>query len=380
MIRCQFEVYEAWVSVCCSRLDPKTLRVEAIRDLGPQFVDNPHEMIGQDGAYSIRLNGETLWFFGDTMIGHRVPGESLWYPGGHPVGPYDMSGKGSIKHMINNTGLVLRDKTGRHGLKSYHYICDDRGNIRPLIPLLADEHRDEIRIWCLDGCRFEDMVYLYFTKVGMLESGLFPVNFEVLGSGLAIGNKKLWQFERVVYDGSSLLWKQNEPRFGAAVLVDPKEEWIYVYGVLQDAAKVQRCYLARVRPNQIENREKYTYLSSPEPRWSPHISEAVSIMRGMPTEMSVSFNPYLGCYLAVHSLDLTGKIVGRTAPEPWGPWSEPVVFHTVIAHREKPLPYPHLIYAGKEHPELSEAGGKIIYVTYVEFEEYFPHLIEVSLT
>lgn len=365
--------------MCCGRLNPRILRVKAIRDLGPQFVDNPHEMIGQDGAYSIPLNGETLWFFGDTLIGQRVRGESLWYPGGQPVGPYDMSGKGSIKHMINNSGLISMDKTGRHGLKSYHYICDDEGNIRPLIPRLPDEHQDEIRIWCLHGCCLEDTVYLYFTKVGMLESGLFPVNFEILGSGLAMGNKKLWQLERVVYDGSTLLWKQNEPLFGAAVLMDPQEEWIYVYGVLQDAAKVQRCYLARVRPNQIENREQYTYLASPEPRWSPHLSRAVSIMQGMPTEMSVSFNSYLGCYLAVHSLDLTGKIVGRTAPEPWGPWSEPVVFHTVIARREKSLPYPPLIYAGKEHPELNEAGGRIIYITYVEFEEYFPHLIEVSL-
>jgi hypothetical protein len=367
------------ISMCCSHLNPKTLASKAIRDLGPQFVDNPHEMIGQDGAYSIPLNGETLWFFGDTLVGHRVPRESLWYLGGQAVGPYDMSGRGSIKRMVNNTGLILRDKTGRHGLKSYKYICDAQGDIKPLIPLLLDEHPDETRIWCLHGCCLKNTVYLYFTKVGMLKSGPLPINFEILGSGLAVGNKKQWHFERVVHDGSTLLWKQNEPLFGAAVLVDPKREWIYVYGVIQDAAKVQRCYLARTRPNQIENREQYTYLASPAPRWSPNISEAVSIMQGMPTEMSVSFNPYLGCYLAVHSLDLTGKIVGRTAPEPWGPWSEPVTFHTVITHREKPLPYPPLIYAGKEHPELSEAGGRIIYITYVEFEEYFPHLIEVSL-
>jgi len=365
--------------MCCIRLNPKKLQVRTIRDLGPQFVDNPHEMVGQDGAYSIPLNAETLWFFGDTLIGHRVPEESLWYPGGQPVGPYDMSGRGPIKHMINNTGLILRDKTGRYGLKSYKYICDEQRNIKPLIPRLRDEHPDEIRIWCLHGCCFDDRVFLFFTKVGMLKSGPFPVNFEVLGSGLAVGNRKQWQFDRVAYDCSTLLWKQNEPLFGAAVLVDPKREWIYVYGVLQDAAKVQRCYLARVRPSQIENREQYSYLVSTEPRWSYHIDEAVMIMQGMPTEMSVSFNPYLDCYLAVHSLDLTGKIVGRTAPEPWGPWSEPVTLHTVTTHREKALPYPPLIYAGKEHPELSEARGRIIYITYIEFEEYFPHLIEVSL-
>jgi hypothetical protein len=97
----------------------------------------------------------------------------------------------------------------------------------------------------------------------------------------------------------------------------------------------------------------------------------------MPSELSVSWNAHLGAYLAVHSLDLTGKVVGRTAPKPWGPWGEPVTLWKV----EKPHPFPYLqlIYAGKEHPELAGDGGRRIYLTYIEFEEYFPHLVEVTL-
>src|SRR4051812_15441009 len=61
------------------------LRVAAARDLGPMFVDNPHCMVGQDGAFSIPLKpGQALWFFGDTLIGKRFPGESLWYRDGNP--------------------------------------------------------------------------------------------------------------------------------------------------------------------------------------------------------------------------------------------------------------------------------------------------------
>jgi hypothetical protein len=337
-------------------------------------------MIGQDGAYSIPLNGEALWFFGDTLIGQRIPGESLWYPGGKPVGPRDMSGKGPIKKLLNNTGLILKDKTGRYGLKSYQYLCDGQGRMRELIPRLPDEHPDETRVWCLHGCCLGDKVYLYFVKVNMLQSGALPVNFGVMGSGLAVGKKGEWKFERVARTGSTLFWPQGEPVFGSAVLVDQEEEWIYIYGAMQDAAKVQKCYLARVRPGEIEHREKYEYLSSPHPQWSPDIDKAVSIMDRMPNEMSVSFNHRLGHYLAVHSLDLTGKLVARTAPRPWGVWSEPVILHRVVVHHEKPLPYPPLIYAGKEHPELSEDGGKTIYITYVEFEEYFPHLVEVTLS
>ena len=99
----------------------------------------------------------------------------------------------------------------------------------------------------------------------------------------------------------------------------------------------------------------------------------------MPNELSVSRNAYLGQYLAVHSYNLSGDIVGRTAPAPWGPWTDPVVLWSLRSERTRPLPYPVLVYAGKEHPELAADGGRILYLTYIEFEEYFPHLIEVTL-
>ncbi|MCB0265490.1 MAG: DUF4185 domain-containing protein, partial [Calditrichaeota bacterium] len=94
---------------------------------------------------------------------------------------------------------------------------------------------------------------------------------------------------------------------------------------------------------------------------------------------SVNWNEYLGCYLAVHSLNITGKIVARTAPQPWGPWSEPVEITQITPVRQTPLPYPPLVYAAKAHPSLSRENGRIIYVTYVEFEEYYPHLLEITL-
>src|SRR5439155_21258549 len=91
----------------------RPLKANCARDLGPLFVNNPHRMIGQDGAFSIPLEpGRALWFFGDTLIGRRVPGQSLWYIDGQPVGHADMSGKGQIDRMINNTGLILNHSTG----------------------------------------------------------------------------------------------------------------------------------------------------------------------------------------------------------------------------------------------------------------------------
>ena len=321
-----------------------------------------------------------MWFFGDTLVGSRVPGESLWFPGGKPLGPEDMSGHGSIEKLYNNTGLILRESTGRNGLRNYHYICDETGNLKQLVPRESDEHPDEIRVWCLHGCALGQKIFLYYLTVRMLREGPMPVNFEIVGAGLAVGDNMRWNFRRISQGNSSLWWKADLPLFGSAVLHIQDQKRIYIYGVRKDENGVQRCYLARVAEHEIDQCEKYEYLVSPEPGWGKDPRQALCIMCLMPNEMSVSWNPYLGSYLAVHSLDLTGRLVGRTAPHPWGPWSEADVLWTVIPPRlDYQIPYDHLIYAGKEHPELAEENGRILYLTYVEFEEYFPHLVEVTL-
>ncbi len=359
------------------QMNPPLLKPVTVRDLGPQFTKNAHQMIGQDGAYSIPLGGEALWFFGDTLIGSRVPGESLWYPGGVPVGHADMSGKGTIRRMLNNTGLLLGDRDGRNGLRSFRYLCGAKGELRSLIPLEGDEDPDWDRIWCLHGVAVGGRLILSFIKVRMLEEGPFPVNFSIVGSGLAVGDTRTFEFARVRKSGSSILWGAGDPHFASAFLHDESTGWVYAYGARQNGAGGQDCYLARV--GEVDDPEAYEYLVSAAPAWSRDIAGVIPVFSGMPNELSVSFNRYLGKYLAVHSYLLTGDIVGRTAPAPWGPWSDPVTLWHVRPERHLSLPYPPLIYAGKEHPELSREDGRILYITYIEFEEYFPHLIEVSL-
>lgn len=358
--------------------EPK-INIQNIRDLGPQLTENPHQMVGQDGAYSIPLGEKTLWFFGDTLIGQRTPGESVWYPGGTAVGPWDMSGKAGIRRMINNCGLLLENYDMRNGFQDVRYILDNVGEIKTLMPLLADEHPDEIRIWCMHGIALQDKLYLFFNKVEMLADGPFPVNFDILGVGLVVGNSRDWEFQRVIHNGSDLFWRKNDPQFSAAILPDKNGDWLYFYGVKKDPQRVQQTHLARVQPENITNPDAYQYLVSSAPKWSDNIADARPIFAHPPNEQSISFNPYLNCYLAVHSFDITGKIVARTAAHPWGPWSEPTVITTIVPVREKPLPYPPLVYAAKEHPVLQRENGRVIYITYVEFEEYFPHLLEVTL-
>jgi hypothetical protein len=366
----------------------KPIIVAGARDIGLMFADNPHRMVGQDGAFSIVLSpGRTLWFFGDTLIGRRPPaGQSLWTIDGQPVGPADMTGRGTFERMINNTGLVLNHNSGAEALDDFRYITsddddddddDDDRQLRALIPLEGDdEHPDRDRIWCQHGIALGEKIVLSFIKVKMLDDGPLPVNFEIVGSGLAVGSSRDWIFRRVAREGSSILWPAKQPHFATAFLAPEEDDFIYCYGTVKQSG-TQNCYLARVPASEIDRPERWEYLMNREGAWSPRIAEAVVLFSGMPSELSVSWNTHLGAYLAVHSLDLTGKIVGRTAPKPWGPWSPPVTLWMV--KKPHPFPYMQLIYAGKEHPELSGDGGRRIYLTYIEFEEYFPHLVEVTL-
>ncbi len=303
----------------------------------------------------------------------------MWYWFGEPVGPGDMSGKKGIDKMINNAGLILTNKTGRKGLNNFDYILNEDGNLKPLVPLEKDESPDEIRNWCLHGIKIKEKIYLYFIKVKMIEGAVLPVNFEVLGSGLTVGSEKDWEFSKIYFNDSQLLWKADEPKFASAICYNDNSKWMYFYGVVPSDDNIQKCYVGRVLSDNIEDINSYEYLTSFKPEWSTKIKKAIPIFTNVPNELSVSYNKYLGKYLAVHSFDLTGKIVARTSENPWGPWSEPYELFHVKAKRELELPYPVLVYAGKERPELAEEDGKIIYVTYIEFEEYFPHLLEIHL-
>lgn len=359
----------------------RTLAVESARDLGRLFVDNPYRMIGQDGAFSIPLGDRTLWFFGDTLVGARPARESVWFPGGLSVGPDDMSGRNGIDRMLNNIALLVPAGEGPDVLKRFEYLLDHTGGLRTLLPLEGDEHPDRDRIWCQHGLLLGDRLYLSFIKVRMTEQPTppLPVGFEIVGSGLAVGSTQDWRFRRVVRKGSTILFGADDPHFTVAFLSDTCADRVYMYGAVQRRG-VYQCFLARSQPSRLEDVEAYEYLASSDGRWSPTVADAIPIFDGMPSELSVSYNAHVGAYLAVHSLELTGKIVARTAPRPWGPWSEPVELWQVREpRRDYAIPYPTLIYAGKEHPELAADGGRRIYLTYIEFEEYFPHLVEITL-
>jgi hypothetical protein len=154
---------------------------------------------------------------------------------------------------------------------------------------------------------------------------------------------------------TDLLFNASEPRFGDA-LVD--HGWVYLYGTLPGGAT--GIGVARAPLGSATSRAAYTFWDGV--RWSSDVVYTAAVLDHAAGAVSVSFNPYLNQYLAVHTGDFlvnANQLVLQTAPTPRGPWSSPI---TVGLN----TPYSGIDYAGLEHPELVSAGGRDVMVTYYQ--------------
>jgi hypothetical protein len=351
-------------------------------DKGPLFTRNMAQIAGFDGAYSIPLrDGRVLWYFGDTILGRRTPGTSLWYPDGQRIGNREMAGLGQVSGMVTNSGLAVHpDAQGRcdPSGSTWGLIVDTSNKPRELVPRQAREQEENIRVWCLQGIDLPEALYLFYQLVRIIpEDYGLPVCFEILGTGLAAGRPDSMDFSRlpgIPVRGDGLFFGPGDPQFAAAIVASG--DWLYLYGV-RKAGFSQQCCLARVKAWTLARAEEWRYWDGTG--WSPQVADAVTLFEGPPNELSVSWNPYLNRWLAVHSIAMTGSIVARTAPHPEGPWSPETLLAGIQPDPERSLPYPFLVYAAKEHPELACTGGREIALTFVEFEEYWPHLLQIDL-
>lgn len=342
--------------------DPGVLTSE---NAGLLFTDNPAGVSGVDAGFSIPIGKQVLWVFGDIFLLHPT----------QPEKPY--------VGAVSNAGLLVPQGKGIAPLAQYRFLTDDKTGLpRPLVENAPDEGND-IRLWPADGWHDEKnkRLYLYYGAVQMTGSGTY--DFRPLGHGIAWANTQqppAMTFQRLRWNGAWNTWKGGGPVFGTTVVSRGPgiDDWLYVGGVEKRGAD-QFGKMARVRRTDIIDPNAYEYFAGYDdenPRWSRRLSDAadVSGLRDMPSEMSIRYNAHLNGYLAVHSVGLEDRIRLSLAEQPWGPFRK-------IAEIGAPRPAfsKTPCYAGKEHAELSEQNGKVIYITYVDQQRYWLQLLRVTL-
>jgi len=336
--------------------------VAEVRDLGLQFLDNPLNITGQDGATSCRLpDGSALWLFGDTIEGKI-----------ESIRNHDLT------EVLSNTAAIIEAQDVSAGIKRFEHLrVADKQRPRQVIRFGPNEDKSRHRLWPIHSICVGEFVYAFYHKITMdPEVDVFET-FELNGMGIARARIGEYQFERLTApDGSKEFWKGDVPTFGVFV-EQLADGYVYLWGCYWTGM-----FLARTRAASIADLTSYEYLveapTSVNPRasvrWDKQFQPTAPLFDGVPNELSVSYNPYLKKHVAVHVFHRENMLALRTAPAITGPWSAEEIFF-----QPKRISEEDLYTAGKEHPELRQLGGRVMYVTYVNSSVYVPHLLEVKL-
>jgi hypothetical protein len=123
------------------------------------------------------------------------------------------------------------------------------------------------------------------------------------------------------------LYELSQTKF-INVSFESADGWLYVYGS-GEYRKSNVC-LARVKPRDIGDRSRIEYYggAGPDgtPRWVPKEADAVPLFRHPQVgEFSVSYLKPVERYVMLYNAEKPRGITMRSAPAPWGPWSEGAV-------------------------------------------------------
>lgn len=172
--------------------------------------------------------------------------------------------------------------------------------------------------------------------------------------------------EAVVPDGGTAPW---QPIFmtGAVAADEPDGTYVYVYGCQADpdvmaeqsgGAQASPCRVARVPSANVSFGASYRFWNGKT--WGVDVHKASVVMTGVTSPLSVSYNKYLGKYLAVHTL-LVNTVALQIADRPEGPWKLLSKFPTM----ESTVAFRTTVNA-VEHPELRDACQQVTYISYVK--------------
>ncbi|MCJ7772362.1 MAG: DUF4185 domain-containing protein, partial [Desulfobacterales bacterium] len=296
-----------------------------------------------DGAYSIELpDNKVLWLYGDTWVGKIH------------------NNKHVDAVLINNSIAIQNNKNPVDASINFFFSQTSEGNPDAFIKPADGKGW----FWIYHGLMAEKGLYLFLIQIDRTGSISEP-GFKIIGTWLGHvlnpnHHPDQWRitqqripWERITDSGDML--------FGSSLLLDNGH--IYIYGTSEDIIhNVHHKYmiLARVPAGSLDKFDKWRFFSNG--KWVDDFSLASRICSDMANEYSVSYLPVFDKYITVYTeKSVSENIMIRFAPEPYGPWSEPV---SIFKCPEVKWDDNIFCYAAKAHPALTSAPDELI-ITYV---------------
>lgn len=326
MRRATWPVLLIILTSCAGRSVEQAENVGPIAELDALF-ERTSGWTGADGAYSIDLGDRTLWFYGDTWIGKVVDGQHR------------------DAKLVNNSVAVQRGRDVK-----FYWGPETTAFFRPL--------RDGTWFWPLHGVLLESGLYVFLAEI---EKTDVKSVFGFRGLSVSVAHIRNPRAEPSAWSVSlsKLPWgrwaKGGSQNFGSAVLRDGDD--LYVYGVDENwllGMGGRAMTVARVPVEGILDFKAWRFLT--EDGWTTEWEKCRPLFMGQASEFTVS--RFDDRYVAVYTqFGLSGRILARFAPEPVGPWGDPVTLYEVP---ELKWHHTYFSYAGKHHPQLAGEGELVI--------------------
>ncbi len=332
-----------------------------------ELFRNKDGWIGADGAHSFAISDtKTIWLFSDTWVG-KVRG-----------------GKRTDATMVNNTLAV---QEGRGKKSKVEFVIRKEANGKSTAFITPADGKGFY--WLQAGAMIENKAILLLSQIEKTaDPGAF--GFKQIGQWIGVVDNPQapplsWHIGQHKLD-NVLMTPKRMLTWGAAALVDG--EFLYVYGTDEDQKKGgpdRYLIVARVPLKRAADVGAWKYYAKGE--WKQDFHEAERVSNEMASEGSVTYIPALKHYALVYTrAGLSDKIRVRSAPNAWGPWSQPVTVYTCPDMSwDKRI----FCYAAKAHAE--QTGANELIVTYAsnsfdfwhvasDARLYWPRFVRVPIT
>ena len=327
--------------------------VASVKDMGVLEPSSAVRM--RDCGYSAKFEGRSVWVFGDTFLEYANADDSAF---------------------LCNSWTSTYDIDAGDGLSGFQDRVDQVGAPVPFIPL-TEEERAFNALHATDSCDEEpcnahwsiwpgtivvdeekSVAYVFYHKVYAQEGDF---NFRVVGHSIAVWNNFNDRVKRPVFsyfeDYPTLFFSEERDGFGSAAVLRGRQLYVYGCELLPDTLR-KPCRLARVPLDDILDRKAWEFYAG-DGNWTPELGAAATVLDGNDM-MTVFYSEYLEQFAVIYSQPLETRVVLRTAPAPEGPWSDPID----VFEAEEAVSSTGWVYDALAHPEFSEDGGRVIYITY----------------
>ncbi|MEM9556441.1 MAG: DUF4185 domain-containing protein [Acidobacteriota bacterium] len=333
-------------------------------------------LVGQDGGQSIPLaDGRHLVVFADTLLAETPLATGGAVSNGIRVEQL-RSGGGRFLGNCAALSPATAPETSNWAetLGALEYFRDADGWPRPVLEPTPAEEALGVRLWPQHGLSLDpSRVLLAYLAIQHL--GADTWGFGEIGSGLAVVDLATGTGERLRFRDDApdepghdewCTWPSIDDGLHAGVCFLRVDRVVYVYATHRTGF-TWHALVARVDADRVADPLAYRYFAGAtssaiesDARWSPERGEAVPLCP-CGGELTASWNAHLGAFLLTTIDSHRSALVLRTAPAPWGPWSDPSEVRGL--HR---APRNELVGLAFEHASMARDGGRRIEVSYCQ--------------